>query len=484
MPHSKELPRLIRNTTSLTVADTIARLCSAAFVVVAARRLGVDGYGLYATVMTFVLFARTAGIFGLQQVLIRDIAPRKESASQYVSSAILLLFPLGLLLWAVMPHLVGMLGYGHELRVLLTLVGAVLVGNAVARPVEGMLRAFERMTLLSAVKAALSMATALAGMLLVLAGHGLRALMVLQVVSAWSEAGLLLVLTHYRVSPLGWKPSLATIRWLAREGSILFSLTMLNLAKRRIDVLFLARFSGPEAVGWYIIGVRILEYLSIPRLGAIGALFPVMSVRWQESPDALSRVCTRALRFFALYAVGIAVVLSVGAEPLLGLIFGVSYLPGANALRFLAWAMVAHSLSGPIWAVIVISRRRLARLIPVIGVLALCNMGLLLWLIPRWAHIGAAMAALISASIGLVVHIWWIRGIVGVGELSFRAVIWRPILAGMAMAMVFLLLRSVGFWWSLFPAGLVYLSMLFAVGAFRPKELGWAKDLAHRVWPA
>ena len=93
------LGHLTRNAAVLAVAEGTARLASAAFVVVAARRLGAEDYGLYATSLTFLLFARMLSRFGIQSVVVvRDVAERKDLASRYLSSASPLALPTSLVI--------------------------------------------------------------------------------------------------------------------------------------------------------------------------------------------------------------------------------------------------------------------------------------------------------------------------------------------------------------------------------------------------
>ncbi len=476
----KELTRLARNAASLTLVDILVPLANLVFLVVVVRRLGVDGFGVYATAMTFLLFARTLGAFGLQRVLVRDVAQQKSRANNYLSSAAMILLPMALLLWLIIPKAANAFGYSPELASLLGLLGAALVGNAFARPAEGILRAFELMPILSAVRIGVAIVTSGAGVLLLYRGHGIRSLMILQVISVWTEGVFLLLVCHFRALRLRWNPSKTSARWLLGEGFLLFLLAAFDLVLRRADVLLLARWSGPIAVGLYVGGARLIQYAAVFPVAASGALFPSMSARWRESPGALAEIYNHALRYYSMYGFGIAVTLSFGSEPLLRLLFGQNYLPGAPVLRLLAWALAATLLSGPVIPVIIISRHGLAKFVPVAGALALLNILLMAWFIPKAAHLGAASAALVTALVGLVVRTWWIGDILGSGKGSLFSVTWRPALASLGSTAVFMILGSFSFWLVLLPAALVYVMVLIVLGAFTRKELDWAGNALSR----
>jgi PST family polysaccharide transporter len=323
------------------------------------------------------------------------------------------------------------LGYHPALAPLLALIGVALVAQSVARPAEDVLRAFERMPVLMRASIAISLGTAPAGITLLILGFGLEVLVLLQGVSAWVEAALLLLLVHRRATPLRWEPSLAALRHVAREGALLFFLVLFEFTATRIDVLILARLRGPDAVGLYIPAVRIVEYVTLLRAGAGAALFPFLAARWGGEPERLGRAYQQALRLYALYTVGSAVVLTFGAEAILGLLFGPTYLPGVPALELLAWAMVLDALAGPFAEVVLVHRQPLARFVPVAGVLAALNVGLNLWIVPRWAHVGAALAALVTAGASMVARRSCLRRVLPPESLALGPVAWRPVLGGL-----------------------------------------------------
>jgi O-antigen/teichoic acid export membrane protein len=466
------LALLARNAAVLAVAEGTARLASAAFVVVAARRLGAEGYGLYATSLTFLLFARMLSRFGIQSVVVvRDVAERKDLTSRYLTSTILLALPPSLAIWLALPWMARALGYGDQLPWLLAVLGASLVGHAVARPAEEVLRAHERMLLFGSASLGLSLATAASGVALLLLGFRLGALMALQAGAAWVEAALLLGLAHRYATRLSWQPSRDVMRRLAREGLPLFLLVALDLTLTRIDVLVLARLAGPDAVGLYVPAVRILEYVVIFRTGVGGALFPFLAARWQGSPGDLSRAYQEARRLYVVYAVGCAVVLTAGADSIVGLLFGAAYLPGALVLKILVWAMVADLAAGPVAEVILVRRAPLGPLVPATGALALTNLLLNLWLVPRFSYAGAAVAALATAVIGLGLRTWWVQRLLHEAPPSLWAALWRPAVGALAMAGVFGLTRPTGFWVAIGPAVLCYAVTLVATGAVRVEEI-------------
>jgi O-antigen/teichoic acid export membrane protein len=236
----------------------------------------------------------------------------------------------------------------------------------------------------------------------------------------------------------------------------------------------LARLVGADAVGLYVPAVRILEYVIIARAGAGGALFPFLASRGHASAADLGRAYQEARRLYTVYAMGCAVILIAGARPIVSLLFGAAYLPGALVLKILAWAMVADLAAGPVAEVILVRRAPLGPLVPQTAALALASLLLNLWLVPRWSYVGAAAATLATAVVGLALRTWWVHRLLREAPPSLWAVLWRPAVSALAMAGVFGLMQPAGFWIALGPAALTYVLALVATGAVRVEEIARA----------
>jgi O-antigen/teichoic acid export membrane protein len=477
MPERK---RLAQNAAFLMGSDTLARIANVFFVIVAARLLGVDDYGMYATLMTFLLFGMMISQLGLQAVITRDVARHKERAHEYFSSALVISLPIAFVLWMLIPPFVVLCGFDRQIGRLLGLLGAALVGHAVARPAEGVLRAYEQMRLVSFLRVAISILTALLGIAALAAGYGIPTLLVVHVVSCWLEAALLTLGVHARAAPVTFKPSFVLARRAAADGILLLLLMLFDLTARRLDVLILARLASVHAVGLYVVCHRLLEYTAIFRTSAMGALFPFLASRLDEGLHTVAKGYNQALRLFAMYAIGIAVPLIFGASEIIRLSFGSEFLAAVSVLRILVVAMVAHALCGPVADVIVISQRRLPSLVGIVGLLSLLNVGLVIWFVPRLAEQGAALAALATSSVGLIARTWLVTRVLGSQKDSLISLLWRPAGAACASILCYVLFGQSHFWPALLPASVVYVAVLVMTGAFSREEIDIVKESSFR----
>ncbi len=474
------LPRLARNFTSMTTATLVARFANALLTVAAARQLGVENYGLYAIALTILFFAQVLTTFGTSRVIIRDVAQDKSLANRYLSSTALITLTLALVSLILLPLLSPIFGYGLELRTLTLVIGVGVAGHALARPAEAILRAFERMVLLSSLRFIVMTATTGIGLWLIFSGFGVLELIWLQVIAVWFEAFFLLLALHIRVNRLKWQPSKEMVLRIIQLGSPLFAMTIIALVQGRSDILLLGRVSGSESVGLYSPAVSVIRYVSIVQFSVIGAVFPYLSTRWQDSAQSFKASYLSTLRLLLIYGIGITVAIMFMADAIVELIFGAEYAASADVLRILAWAMVFNLIVAPISAAIVIERSRLVRFLPFAAIIATLNVSLNLLLIPVIDFMGSAWAALVTAVVAFLIYYWWIGRVRGLERPPLVRLLWRPALAGLGATLVFLLLGRVNIWIAALPAAAVYGLILLVLGSFRPREIDYVRQVVNR----
>lgn len=465
----------------------MARLANAAFVVVAARRLGAAAYGLYATTLAVLFLGRLlvrVGSPGL--ILVRDVAEDRSRAGTYLGTGVALGLLTSLLLWVALPWVVPRIGYEAALGPLLVVGGAALPAHALGRPAEDVLRAVERLGLVAGILTVVALVSAGAGLVLVATGADVVALLALHASMAWVEAAWLLAVVRSpalgtRLRPPAWSAALAAARRLGREGGILGLLGVLDYAASRLDLLVLARLQGAVATGLYAPAVRVVEYLALPRVGASGALVPFLAGR-RAAPASLGKAYREARRWYVLYGIAAAVALTAGAGRIVHLLLGPPFLPAIPALQLLAWTLAADLAAGPYAEVILVRERSLGRFVPGLAALAGLNLILSLVLVPSFAQRGAAGAALATALAALGLRTRWVRQALGTEAGAFGSAAWRALAAGTVMGGVFVLGAPFGFWATLLPAGVAYGAALILLGALRPEETAWLRRVLPGQW--
>jgi O-antigen/teichoic acid export membrane protein len=182
----------------------------------------------------------------------------------------------------------------------------------------------------------------------------------------------------------------------------------------RIDLLMVKDTLGLESAGYYSIAVSMADMLYLLP-GTIGLmLFPKLSgladerTKWQFTQ--------RIISYTALAVSLLALVSFVIAKPVIGLVYGESYLPAAAPFRILCIAMIFYGINN------VVSNYLASRDFPPVAVAvwivaAAANIGLNLWLIPGLGIVGAAISSLLCylgvLAVQYIYSIWSMRNYAG-----------------------------------------------------------------------
>jgi O-antigen/teichoic acid export membrane protein len=169
----------------------------------------------------------------------------------------------------------------------------------------------------------------------------------------------------------------------------------------RLDMLLIAVFLAPAAVGFYSISVGIAERLwMLP--GAIATvLFPrVSSIKDIEANNLTSRVARHT--FFIIFIVSL--ILAFLAKPLIKILFGPAFLPSVLPLLILLPGIIA--LGGAKTLTADLAGRGKPQFGAYAAFISLAvNIPLNLYLIPKWGIPGAAFASTVAYILATIVVI-------------------------------------------------------------------------------
>jgi O-antigen/teichoic acid export membrane protein len=181
----------------------------------------------------------------------------------------------------------------------------------------------------------------------------------------------------------------------------------------RLDLLIVPALVDLRAAGIYVVAVRMADVVGQVATAVSTLVFP----RVAGHGDAQSTILTERATRLTLIAVAIpAIVIGIGAEPILRLVFGEVYAEGAGALIVLLIAMVPLSLTRIIAADL--KGRGRPGLVSWASLLsAVATVVLDLALVPALGIGGAAVASLLAYAAGAIAILLFYRWVTG-GRLS------------------------------------------------------------------
>jgi O-antigen/teichoic acid export membrane protein len=460
--------RIVQNSLAMISGQFVVKGLGLVWLVVIARHLGETDFGYLNFALSLASIVALIVDFGFTPVLIRAVARDSALAERYVANVLSLRLLLSLL--SIPLTLVISLFTGAERATLAPVLIAAVTSlfAALLTTPNGIFIARERMTYPAFILAGSKIVAFAVGLFLVHRGLG-----IVWIAGVFAfETGLGLVVALVMMNRvLGTRISLAIERPFCRRlfrDALPFALTFaLGLISFKIDVVMLSAMKGSQFVGWYSAAYRILEGLVYISIAFVSTVFPTLSRLKVADEHTLRTTVQRATEFVIAFALPIALAIVFLASDIIALLYGEPYAPSTAALRWIGAALLFVFVNGFLGSVLeAIDRQHLhfrGRLVAV-----LVNVALNIFLIPRLAHVGAAIATLVteatlSVCLGVLVarHVRPRLLAARLGKIGAAAVLLVATLG---------LLRGQSFWLALLGGAAVYLGVLAAMRVLTPEE--------------
>ena len=406
--------RIFKNTSSLFSAHLIGRLASLVITVwLLPRYFTETEFGGYFIAIALTNLVAIITELGMQNPLIREMTLHLDQTRHYLGNALIVRSLLSIVAYAIML-ISGVFLYTTEIVMMIVFLGLAEIVNSIAQLYRCVFRAHEEIKYEAFTVIAERGVFFCIGGGAILLNYGL--LTVCQVTLAASGVNLLLSVgfTRFCFTQLRFQPSQQVVKVLMQQALPFAIGNLFNLFYFRIDAILLSKLSsdGVDANAWYGLAYTIANAFTIlPGAFMMGAMFPVLSRAWEREKGRFPSAYTFSMRWMVLTGLPFAVGLSILSFEITGVLFP-NYTPDrvgkvATALQWLSWSGGLIFVTTVVLAVLRATDKRRAFSV-LMGTTALLNVCLNLYLMPRFSHVGAAIAMVISEAYVLVVGLSYI----------------------------------------------------------------------------
>lgn len=466
----KTARRVAKNSLAQIVRFAAIATSKFLIVVVIARWAGVEQVGDFSSVMNFALALTFLNNFGLVWLLMREVAQQRERVHEYVGNALTLCLGLGILSVMVMGGIATILGYSGRIVAGIYLTALALVLDTLGNLFNAAFGGYERMEL---------------GTLSIVIQE--FAFLIVGAAILYLRAPFLWLFALYVLSRLVGLVASAHIYWrLWGRPRLRFDLPVvkklshktlpfaLNVALSpifvRIDVILLSYFKGSLAVGYYEVASTLFYRLNVLARMFNLALMPLVAHEYPILGWTVVRYVRRAVRYQAVVGVPITALCWILGGKIITFIYGPEFEPAIFTFQILATItflrFLDNALANTLTAIDLQARRSLA-----IALMAIFNIGLNLFIIPRYGYIGAAVTSVLTEIGYFILLFGFVRS--RLPSPVHLSMLVRPVLASVVMALPLLL----GHNWPLpllLPLGVgIYGLAALVLRVFSPEELAF-----------
>jgi O-antigen/teichoic acid export membrane protein len=432
------------------------------------RGLGVRGFGQWSTLLAIGQIAASFGDLGLTQVTVSRAASDPKAEPQWLGALLGVRLLLGVPICLI--ELVWMLAVAPNGRV--AVAGVLIASTAIIGAAGSLTAAFQ-----VRVRNDLSMLVLTTNSVLWTAGTAVVAsftsdirVFAIVFLAANLVSTALTVVLALRITRVRFAGARELWGSMFRVGAVLGTAGILVILYVRLDQILVFTFAGSAQAGWYAAAYRILDQAQFVPGSVMATLFPLIASAYPADLPRVRRLLQASAEYLSMGSLGALAFTVVAAKPVMILLFGARFAPAASALPVLMGAFVSISfgyLVGNMVVILGLQRRLLAY--ATVGLVV--NVLLNVLLIPPYGFQAAAWVTLITEFT--------------VMSLSMRSVLMRLQMkpkwgrighvvgaaAGMGVAVAIAHYAGLPLGPLAALAVVVYVGLLFALGALTPAEL-------------
>lgn len=463
--------RVAKNSLTPILLNLFNRGIQFAFAIVSLRILGPDGSGRYQYAVVLWGWFEIMSNFGLDTLLLREVARARENANKYLANTTVMRFVLALL---GIPLLFGFIQARQTLldpplaQETVTTIWVLYMGlflSTMSKGLTGLFYAFEKAEYPAAVQTVATMLSASLGLVALLSGYGIVGLAVVSVITNFLTLIALYALTRRMFFVPRFRLDRDVQQEAAGESFPLMLNHLLATIFFRIDIIILELVTRSDTiVGWYGVTYKWVDAINVIPAFFTQALFPVMSRQASEDRSQLKRSYIFSVKLLTLVSLPTAVGTTLLAPFLIGVLGGPEFLPfGAIALQLFVWSIPLGWINSVTnYVIIALNRQRILTWAFIFG--ALFNIIANLYFIPLYSFPAAAVVTILSEFILLA--FFYMVMLEPLGRINWVKAVGKLVVAAAVMATVAFYLNQISMWLAAVLSSLAYLAAIFVLRPF------------------
>ncbi|HSI21208.1 MAG TPA: flippase [Verrucomicrobiae bacterium] len=436
--------RVAYNTLAQIIGRVFTTITSLATVSILNGILRPEGWGGYVAVTTYLGFFSVLADMGLNLLYLRELSRKPEEADEVTSRFLgFRLFTATVVLLIAAP-LIGMLIPAYQpfsSAILLMAIGQFfLTMNQVCVTVVQARLMMDRAMISDLVgRVAILAGTVYVGMQVAEENRFLAAITVVVLGNALN----MVVSWLFTRKLVRFRPRFLLQEWPGIFMQVLpiGAMAVLGMIHFKADSILLTLYRPEIEVGIYGNAYKVLEIIITLPAMFVGGLFPEMNQLIQRGSDGLHGLMQKAFDLLVFAAIPVVTGIVLFAPHIIAVLTR-NYIPeSALSLRIVAFAMIPLFI-GTLMAHALLATEKQKQLSIVELVAVILNIGLNVYLIPKYSYYGAGSATVITEVLTTVITTWLTIRVLGFYP-RLRTVV--PALVGaVCMAAMYFFIRKVG----------------------------------------
>lgn len=478
MENNSPSNKLVKNTSYYTMALVIQKVISFTYFSYLATQIGSEKIGQYFFAISFVTIFSVFLDFGLSSLLTREIAKAKESIQKLVSNTIAIKLIGSIIIVIAIYITINLLNYNLDIKNLVYLSCITMLIDSFTLTFWAIIRGRHNLSFESIASVVFQIIVLGLGYIMLQYTHDpFLLLIVLLVASAFNLIFSGSVLRFkYKISlrPIldkEFAKKLMIIAWPFALAAIFMRIS------GSIDSVFLSKFSGDQAVGYYSLPYKITFAFQFIPMAFVASLYPAFTHFFNYEKEKLKNTFNKSLIYLSVFSIPITIGIAIMAKTIILGVYQEQYAPSILTLQILICNLPLIFLTFPMGALL-----NAANLQKIhtrnIGFTMMVSIVANLILIPIYSHVGAAIACILATICYLILNTISSYKVV---KFDYKIIIsnfLRIILACFIMSLSLFLFKNKIHWLlNIILSGLSYIIMTFILKILTKEDLAFVKQV-------
>lgn len=429
--------------------------------------LGQDGFGKYSTVLAFFAFFSALADLGLSSVTAREISREGADESKILSKVLSLRLTSSFLVFLLAPFLVVFFHYATDLKIGILIGAGAILFSTLSLMLNGIFQKRVAMDKVALIEFLGKLFQVSLVVLVVRADLGFLAVTSTLLASLSFNALFAFLLSRRYVK---FSPEIDLVYWktFLHESLPMGMTAIITFAYFKMDTILLSLLQTSSHVGIYNVAYKVMENLIFFPAMLAGLILPLLSRFIYTNREHFKEIADKTFKVFVIIVVPIVAGTWFLSGDIIRIVSGSEFGESAPVLRVLIFAL-GFIFFGNYFNMLLVVGNAQKKLMQTLFFIAIFNLLLNAFLIPRFSYMGAAYASLLTEMFVVILtsflvrkYIQYVPSLENIGKIF---------LSGAVMVVVLFFLAPHSFFFAGISGVFAYLFMLWLTRAISSDEV-------------
>ena len=399
--------RISKNSLTFFFGTIIDKLFSLIGIVLVARYLGENEFGIFNYALIYTSLFAVLVDLGTESILIREISRNPAKSARLIGNSIILKIVLTLCTLIICFIVTFFSQFPDKKAVIIYLMLINLVFSPKLPTLKSPFEAIFKSRLKAGFPALINILGSFIFFVLVIVmiqTNSPLELIVLGYVFSGLPGLIFLYIKSKKIIAPEYSIDFGLLRSFLKESLPLALYALLIGLSNRMDVLMLSWMKSDAYVGLYSAAFRLTLPLSFIPVSLAVSILPVISKLYNDKDESLGKIYQFSLKIMICFVLPFALIIYTFSGNIINTLYTAQYASSVNALKILIISQVFLFLNVIMYHFIIAVGKQ-KRGLYVVGVMAVMNFVLNLFLIPLYGIEGASIATVITELSALILWI-------------------------------------------------------------------------------